>query len=489
MHSDGQPGSDDERPFALAEHLPTLVSQEDEARYARDPGTFWCSHIGFCPRQTYLSKLGLRDTADVQGRFAAGRLVQQHIEQRIAEEYPSLETDVRAVYDADGGIEIVGRPTCYDPDTRTVYHLKTRNGWYQFTPPVERHLHQLHSYMAGLDATHGKLLYISLNDLTDIRAWPPIDAEHPYESLDMNRIESLVAKAQAIRSEILSNGIATDPSEIPFEPCNCYLCDEESLTFPEIEDAQTALYRTEPPTSSSTSTGETNNDSAMSADGGVYTAGELAAADTQRVVSDCTHVPKELREHDIWTVWDCREKIALAPWQTDTMYPCEWAAHKNIDPRRPFEKAQMVCELSVEQIHEIWPFPDPDNLPETVKPAVLLPHERTDVPFVFVDFDDVRDPATGETTVEVCNWLKRLGGYAEISRSGTGVHVYVKAELPEELNSFAAALDGPGQVEVYDGARFTGGTWNHIGGTSKDELPHAQPEIEALLNRYNTHTT
>lgn len=64
------------------------------------------------------------------------------------------------------------------------------------------------------------------------------------------------------------------------------------------------------------------------------------------------------------------------------------------------------CFASSPQVRQgrAWPFPDGDDLPETVKPAVLLPHDPPDPPIVFVDFDDVRDPATDEISNEVMIW-------------------------------------------------------------------------------------
>lgn len=181
---------------------------------------------------------------------------------------------------------------------------------------------------------------------------------------------------------------------------------------------------------------------------------------------------------------DGRSKVALAPWQTATMYPCEWAASKDVDPRREFEKATMVAELPVPAIHRSWPFPDGDTLPEAVLPAVLLQHEPPEPPVTFVDFDDVRDPETGEVPFEVAELVDTLGGYAEVSRSGTGLHVYVRGGLPAGVGSFIAPLSDRGTVEIYDHARFTGGTWRHIEGTPMDAVPEAEDVIHDIVAEY-----
>jgi len=161
-----------------------------------------------------------------------------------------------------------------------------------------------------------------------------------------------------------------------------------------------------------------------------------AEAEVATVAAGDRLIPSELQSREIWVVWDWDSKVARAPWQEGTMYPCEWAAEKDIDPRRSFEKAKIVSELSVDDIHHAWPFPD--ELPERVEPAVLLRHDPDDPPITFIDLDDVRNPDTGGVPKEVLELIEQLGGYTEISRSGTGLHTYVKGGLPEEYTTFSA---------------------------------------------------
>jgi hypothetical protein len=203
------------------------------------------------------------------------------------------------------------------------------------------------------------------------------------------------------------------------------------------------------------------------------------------ITTESKHVPRDLREFDVWVVWDGQSKLALAPWQEGTMYPCEWAASKNVDPRRSFEKARMVADLPLQEIHHAWPFPDGDDLPDRVYPAVLLPHDPPNPPLTFVDFDDVRDPETGMITTEVSELVDSLGGYAELSRSGTGLHVYVRGKLPTGVNTLAAPLEQRGSIEIYDHSRFTGGTWRHVDGTPRDTVPTAESVIESIVTRYD----
>jgi hypothetical protein len=262
--------------------------------------------------------------------------------------------------------------------------------------------------MRGLDITRGRIVYVSKNDIGDVREWPPPDNESPYVDFDRDRYDQLVEKAMRIRDAIWTNGIASTPDEIPFQDYGCYFCHEERLVFPNATDHDRS-DRTKSSSETDTPATATSSDQSLSvegptdeqeqpttfeADGGsdppVPTEDRLTV-----LQSDERHVPADLRELDVWVVWDGRSKIALAPWQEGTMYPCEWAAAKDIDPRRSFGKARMVAELPVDTIHDTWPFPDEDDLPERVKPAVLLPHDPPTPPVSFVDLDDVRNPETG----------------------------------------------------------------------------------------------
>lgn len=69
-------------------------------------------------------------------------------------------------------------------------------------------------------------------------------------------------------------------------------------------------------------------------------------------------------------------------------------------------------------------------------------------PFCGVDLDSCRDPGTGEVTQDAHAIVEALRGYAEVSVTGTGVHIIVRASLGD--------LGGKktGFLEVYDHARY-----------------------------------
>lgn len=65
--------------------------------------------------------------------------------------------------------------------------------------------------------------------------------------------------------------------------------------------------------------------------------------------------------------------------------------------------------------------------------------------FAGIDLDGVRDPQTGELTEWAETVIETFGSYTEVSPSGRGVHIYVKAEVPSKKG---------GGVEVYSTRRF-----------------------------------
>lgn len=474
----------------FTETIPTLLNQETDSFEQRDPDTYLASRIGFCPRQLYLSKLGLNASGADTGKYRIANLIQNYLEDQIHNQYPGLEVGVSCLLN-EGPLQFVGRCNLVDSTDDIVYLLKVRNGWYKFSPPVDRHIDQLQIYLNSLSIDNGKIVYISKNNLADVREYPGQNAEQDYVSFDECRYTTLVEKATTIREAIWNEGIATSADEIPFSGCGCYFCQSEDLAFQDPSAVETT-HDQEDPTSLQTTAERpaTSNTDVTAAESNPQQPQESGDSKRQAnpdgpvLKSSEYHVPTDLRQQEIWVVWDGEHKRALAPWQEGSMYPCKWAASKECDPRRPYKTAQMVAELPIEQIHESWPFPDDSALPADIFPAILLPHDPSGKPVTFVDFDDVRDPQTGTVTTEAGELISALGGYTEVSRSGRGLHVYVRSGLPEQMGMFCGQLAAGGTIEIYDHGRFTGGTWKHVEGTPVDSLPYAGETISTIVNRY-----
>lgn len=87
-------------------------------------------------------------------------------------------------------------------------------------------------------------------------------------------------------------------------------------------------------------------------------------------------------------------------------------------------------------------------------------------PAFLVDLDDVVNPETGNAHPYARMLVDRMDSYADLSISGTGIHIYGVGTLPEGVKTIQDPLpphpDFPdAEIEVYDGKRFTAvtGKW------------------------------
>src|ERR687890_896062 len=92
-----------------------------------------------------------------------------------------------------------------------------------------------------------------------------------------------------------------------------------------------------------------------------------------------------------------------------------------------------------------------------------------------VDLDKCLDPETGEIESWAQEVIEELDSYTEISPSGTGVHILVKATLPEGRNR-------KGRFEAYDRGRYFTVTGRHLPG-SPQTIESRQEELQGVVKR------
>ncbi|SEP23224.1 hypothetical protein SAMN04487948_12438 [Halogranum amylolyticum] len=88
-----------------------------------------------------------------------------------------------------------------------------------------------------------------------------------------------------------------------------------------------------------------------------------------------------------------------------------------------------------------------------------------------LDFDDIRDPVSGEVAPAAAELLERVAAtFCEWSPSGTGAHALGGFCLPEGVKSLTIDLSSPdwpdAELEIYPGRRYTTVTGDHIPGTA-----------------------
>jgi hypothetical protein len=99
-----------------------------------------------------------------------------------------------------------------------------------------------------------------------------------------------------------------------------------------------------------------------------------------------------------------------------------------------------------------------------------------DDPFAGVDLDDALDPETGALHPWAAELVALLDSYTEVSPSGTGVKVYVRAKW---LGDKHRRPYGTGEVEVYDRTRFFCLTGHTLPGTPAG-VEERQQQLERL---------
>jgi primase-polymerase (primpol)-like protein len=140
---------------------------------------------------------------------------------------------------------------------------------------------------------------------------------------------------------------------------------------------------------------------------------------------DC--LPEELRQRPQWVVWKLEKRlgedkptkmpyIAGGVGRADTTDLMTW---------RSFEEAVQALETG--RYNGIG--------------FVFSSGDR----YAGVDLDDCRDPESGELEEWAEKIVEAFGGYAEISQSGTGVHIIVKGKAPNKKR---------GKVEAYSSERY-----------------------------------
>jgi len=137
------------------------------------------------------------------------------------------------------------------------------------------------------------------------------------------------------------------------------------------------------------------------------------------------NIPEEMRQYRHWLVWKCEERddgptkvpyIAGGVGKASSTDSRTW---------RTFEEAARA--LGTGRYSGIgFVFSSGD-------------------PFTGIDLDKCKDPETGVLEEWAEKVVEEVGGYAEISPSGTGVHIIVRGKAPNKKR---------GRVEAYSSERY-----------------------------------
>lgn len=181
-------------------------------------------------------------------------------------------------------------------------------------------------------------------------------------------------------------------------------------------------------------------------------------------------------KEETWFAWKLERasddakprKIPRAPWQ----YPDHVDRYVGHDDETAWEDIDTVREWT-------------SKLPG-YEIANRVPDLEADEPRpAFFDFDDVRDPETGEIHPEAWEFIQTHDLPAWFSSSGTGIHAFARVEeIPAEYKPDVEIelpewehTDDP-ELELYTNAHFCALTGEHISGTPIDS-----PDITEIVGR------
>jgi len=219
-----------------------------------------------------------------------------------------------------------------------------------------------------------------------------------------------------------------------------------------------------------------------------------------------TVYPDELKQRPWWVNWvlavrydeiddsgDVDEgaiptKQPVAPYMNGDAEPCRW--NSSLPPEEhPATSFDTVADWDGWAVSDL---PAPDRvLSDELGLGIITPVGGGEgEPIILLDWDDVRDPETGEIHPVCASALEEVGGFAEISQSGEGVHQFVFGELPGGRKKFLRHIDSEPfvgddrpMVEMYASGRLTAMTGIHVEGCG-DDVVEGQDLIDKLCWRF-----
>lgn len=140
-------------------------------------------------------------------------------------------------------------------------------------------------------------------------------------------------------------------------------------------------------------------------------------------------IPAELRERPQWVCWHWAERAGR--WTKVPVNPATGARASTTDPATWGTFDQALTRYCAEDL-----------------PGIGFVFSAAD-PFCGIDLDHCRDAATGTLTPAAESIVAALDAYAEVSPSGTGVHVIARARVPGPRSR-----DTDKGIELYDQGRY-----------------------------------
>jgi len=208
------------------EFLEILQEEEKKEPKERKVGEYYASSALMCKRSSFYSFFNCpKERPPPKGIYILGRRVEDIYYEKLKEKYSYyLKNDIRTRLVINDEIEVVGFT---DPvilgdnlEAKVVLEIKSRGGRWYVPEPNTHHVAQLLIYLRALRCTDGRLVYISRENLENIKEFQidPLSAEmvELWEKVKSWYIDL----HKYVKTETL-------PPAVPEESWQCSYCDYE----------------------------------------------------------------------------------------------------------------------------------------------------------------------------------------------------------------------------------------------------------------------
>lgn len=182
-----------------------------------------------------------------------------------------------------------------------------------------------------------------------------------------------------------------------------------------------------------------------------------------QALSPIDNIPKELREYNHWVTWKLEGSSSPSAKPTKVPYNARTGIHASSTDPSTWSTFEEVAEAYKKGNYS----------------GISFMLDSND-PFTGIDLDSVVDPQTGKIEDWAQDIIDQMSSYTEISPSGKGIRIFIRAIKPEGLGS----KGGPdNRLEIYDRKRqltVTGNIYNNV----QTEIKDRQEELESLCRQY-----
>lgn len=167
-------------------------------------------------------------------------------------------------------------------------------------------------------------------------------------------------------------------------------------------------------------------------------------------------IPSALQNRPQWVLWHLRQKGEEKPTKVPinpSGYPIDAVKKKNW---MSYKEASKCLD---------------DN--SSIGLGFALSEESE---IICIDLDNVRDPETSEIKPEALRIVNSLNSFTEVSQSGKGLHIFIKAKRTGGRNASRI-----GNIEIYSSKRFIAMTGSHLSETPLN-IEERQEEFNSLYD-------